>query len=160
MNIGLLRFAENETSPLLKNSTRKKKKGWKNRIGQRGECLAVQHLFNKGYYIWHRNWQIKSGEIDIIAIQKRTLAFIEVKTRLTKYASDYDPFDAVDDIKMKHLQKVAKNFLEIEAPQIKRRRIKSFRFDIIGVTLTPTFHKIWLRKNSVIHYIDAFQWEE
>ncbi|HUQ84952.1 MAG TPA: YraN family protein [Candidatus Limnocylindrales bacterium] len=56
--------------------------------GNRGEDIATQYLIEKGYKIIARNFRIRGGEIDIIAIDpstgsglNSTLVFIEVKTR-------------------------------------------------------------------------------
>lgn len=50
-------------------------------LGRRGEEAAVRLLLAKGYTILARNWRIRSGELDIVARDGRTLVFVEVKTR-------------------------------------------------------------------------------
>lgn len=52
-------------------------------IGYVGECLAAELLERKGYRVLSRNYRCTYGEIDIIAAYGRTIAFVEVKTRLT-----------------------------------------------------------------------------
>ncbi len=56
--------------------------------GNAGEDIAVRYLIDHGYKIITRNFRIRGGEIDVIAIDpstgsghNSTLAFIEVKTR-------------------------------------------------------------------------------
>jgi putative endonuclease len=49
--------------------------------GRRGEDLAVVFLLERGYRILHRNWRLKTGEIDIIAEYSGSLVFCEVKSR-------------------------------------------------------------------------------
>jgi putative endonuclease len=49
--------------------------------GAKGEDLAVSFLRKKGYKILERNYRIRGGEIDIIALDGDTLAFVEVKAR-------------------------------------------------------------------------------
>lgn len=51
------------------------------KLGDLGERLAVQHLLAKGYSIRELNFRTCEGEIDIIAENEGTLAFVEVKTR-------------------------------------------------------------------------------
>lgn len=51
------------------------------RIGRRGERIAARLLKSKGYRIIDRNVEMSRGEIDIIALDGRTLVFVEVKTR-------------------------------------------------------------------------------
>ncbi len=53
------------------------------KIGYVGECLAAELLERKGYRVLNRNYRCTYGEIDIIAASGRTIAFVEVKTRLT-----------------------------------------------------------------------------
>ena len=50
-------------------------------LGRRGEEAAVRLLLAKGYTILARNWRVRSGELDIVARDGRTLVFVEVKTR-------------------------------------------------------------------------------
>ena len=55
--------------------------GARQRLGQFGERLAVQHLLAKGYRIRDRNVRTREGEIDIIAEADGVLAFVEVRAR-------------------------------------------------------------------------------
>lgn len=82
----------------------------KNIQGKRGEDLAVSYLQKNGYQVIDRNFRIRGGEIDIIAIDKdtsgqKTLVFIEVKTRSS---NDYGtPLEAIGYFKLKSLIKTA-----------------------------------------------------
>lgn len=51
------------------------------RLGDVGEEIATQYLLAKGYTILTRNYRTRLGEIDIIAMSKKTIVFVEVKTR-------------------------------------------------------------------------------
>ncbi len=51
-------------------------------LGALGERLAAQHLERRGYRVLDRNVRTRAGEIDLIAFDGRTLAFVEVKTQL------------------------------------------------------------------------------
>jgi len=53
------------------------------RRGRFGELWAVAALLAKGYRILGRNVRTRAGEIDIIAVRGRRIAFVEVKRRLT-----------------------------------------------------------------------------
>lgn len=54
-------------------------------VGSQGEQAVVNYLIKQGYTICARNYAIRAGEIDIIARNGETLAFVEVKTRTTAY---------------------------------------------------------------------------
>ncbi len=78
-------------------------------IGKIGEDLAVKYLEQAGYKILQRNFECRQGEIDIIALYKNEIIFIEVKTRTNiKFGN---PADAVDRSKQKHLLKAVKYYL-------------------------------------------------
>ena len=49
--------------------------------GRAAETLAAQHYINQGAQILARNLRTPFGEIDLIAQQKDTVIFIEVKAR-------------------------------------------------------------------------------
>lgn len=50
-------------------------------FGEKGESIAERHLKKRGYKILEKNYRTKVGEIDIIAKEKNTIVFVEVKTR-------------------------------------------------------------------------------
>jgi putative endonuclease len=50
-------------------------------LGQQGERLAASFLAEAGLLVIERNWRCKHGEIDIVALDGRTLVICEVKTR-------------------------------------------------------------------------------
>src|SRR5512136_3041511 len=82
----------------------------KKELGKRGEEIALRFLKKKGYRIIEKNYVCKMGEMDIIAKEKDTLAFIEVKTRTS---TDFGPPQlAVNAAKQMQLSKVALYFLK------------------------------------------------
>lgn len=50
-------------------------------LGKAGEEIASIYLEGKGYRIIETNYRCRTGELDIIAMDGRTLVAIEVKTR-------------------------------------------------------------------------------
>ena len=97
-------------------------------LGKRGEEATADFLTQKGYRIIERNYKNKLGEIDIIAKDKKTLCFIEVKTR-SNLRFGY-PEEAVTERKQKKLNKVALTYLK----QYNLLHIPA-RFDIASVIL-------------------------
>ena len=82
---------------------------YKKILGRVGEKKAAKYLKRKGYKILETNFSIGIGEIDIIAQDKKTLVFIEVKTRSTDAFGR--PSDAVDKLKRAKYVKVAQAYL-------------------------------------------------
>lgn len=78
-------------------------------IGYYGEEYVCSFLIKNGYEIVKRNYQIKGGEIDIIAKKGEMLCFVEVKTR--KQNSLISGEEAVTPSKRKLLIRAAKRFL-------------------------------------------------
>ncbi len=52
-------------------------------FGIEGEKIAKKHLLEKGYEILEQNWRFKKLEVDIIALHKQQIIFVEVKARST-----------------------------------------------------------------------------
>ena len=53
----------------------------KKMLGRKGEDRAAVYLVRQGYRILERNYTTPSGEIDVIAMDRDTVVFVEVKTR-------------------------------------------------------------------------------
>lgn len=51
--------------------------------GAWAESLAAQHLENAGLKVSQRNYRVRGGEIDLIALEGAVTVFIEVKQRTT-----------------------------------------------------------------------------
>lgn len=93
-----------------------------------GEDLAASYLLNKGYKIIHRNFRSRLGEIDLIAIDKDTLVFVEVKSR---WSEEYgDPKEAVTPKKIRSIIKTSEYFklLNPETPDLMRIDVVAISF--------------------------------
>lgn len=93
-----------------------------------GEEIATKYLQKLGYKIIERNFRQGYGEIDIIAIDKDTLVFVEVKTRTSEKFGT--PLEAITYFKLKTLIKTAEFYKQIHTnlPQ-------SLRIDAISILL-------------------------
>lgn len=98
----------------------------KHAIGQTYEDLAVSYLQLQGYEILEQNFRYRRGEIDIIAKEKETYVFCEVKYRST--ARDGYPEEAVSVAKQKRISACALWYL-----QGKGLGEASCRFDVICI---------------------------
>lgn len=97
-----------------------------NRLGLAGEESAAQFLKAKGYRLLERNFAAPYGEIDMIAQDKKTLVFVEVKSRA--YTAFGGPLMAVTPAKQKKIARTAHAYL-----QAKGLKFDSIRFDVICV---------------------------
>ena len=92
-----------------------------------------------------RSYREKFGEIDLIAVDDRTIVFVEVKTRSSDTAGV--PVEAVDENKQAKISRVAIAYL-------KRHHLldcKS-RFDVVGIQLGTG------RKGTTVKHIEnAFE---
>lgn len=96
--------------------------------GNLGEEIATEFLRKKGYKIIGRNFRIRGGEIDIIAIENHTLVFIEVKTRTSnKFGT---PLEAITPWKLKSLLHTL-NFYKATHPGLP----DSMRLDAVSIIL-------------------------
>ncbi|SHJ05325.1 YraN family protein [Lutispora thermophila] len=78
-------------------------------LGEKGEKAAAEYLENKGYRIIERNYKCKLGEIDIIAADNDTIAFIEVKTRSSDNFGQ--PGEAVNYYKQRKIVQTALSYI-------------------------------------------------
>ena len=102
----------------------------KQKLGRKGEQLAVAHLKKHGYRILHRNWECPLGEIDVIARDAGTTCFIEVKTRVGD--SFGQAIEAVSTTKQAQIVRAALGFLmQHKLP------LQDCRFDVVAVQFDP-----------------------
>lgn len=98
--------------------------------GRLGEDLAHRFLRRRGYTVVARNYRPPegAGEIDLIAWDRDTLVFVEVKSRSTDEFGD--PDRSVDRYKMQRLERVARDYVRrAEVPWDRTR------FEIVNVIL-------------------------
>ena len=115
----------------------------KTQQGAYGEDLACDFLKKQGYKILERNFRIRGGEIDIIAIDKDTLVYVEVKTRSSNYFGR--PEESVTPRKLKFLERSAK-FYRINRKYLKLPNLE--RIDVITVDSSSAVPQINLIRNA------------
>lgn len=130
-------------------------------IGILGEKIGERYLKRKGYKILERNYSPRfvsgplRGEIDIIAREKDTIIFLEVKAlrfrsgqAIRKNQSDYfNPEDKVDFIKQRKVIKVAEIWLIKNKIPLETK----WQIDILAVEIDLNKRKAKIRhlKNAV-----------
>ena len=87
-------------------------------VGRIGEDLACRFLVKRGYRIMERNYLVRLGEIDIIAVKKGIYYFIEVKTvsrrnirNVSHETNGYRPEDNIHKWKLKRLERAVASYL-------------------------------------------------
>jgi putative endonuclease len=110
-------------------------------FGKESESLAVRYLKKNGYKILEQNYRNKIGEIDIIAKEKGTLVFVEVKARKTHVFGN--PKWAVTPKKQRKISMVALYYLKAT----KQTHVKA-RFDVVSLSLAKDNPQIEIIKNA------------
>jgi putative endonuclease len=114
-------------------------------LGRRGENAAARFLARRGYTIVARGQRGQIGELDLVAVDGRTVVFVEVKTRTTQEAGH--PADAVDEAKQRQLTRLALAYLQrhdlLEAQS---------RFDVVAITWPANG-----RPPLIEHFPEAFE---
>ena len=106
------------------------------------EAAAVWIEKNKGYIVLERNYSCAAGEIDIIAKDKDTTVFIEVKYR--KNTKKGYPSEAVTELKQKRIIRTAMAY-------VSENNTDDIRFDVAEIVEKDG--------RKYIRYIEnAFEW--
>ena len=90
--------------------------------GNIAEDKACTYLSTLGFQIIERNFTLRGGEIDIIAIKDEVLHFIEVKS-----CSSYDPLYNITPSKLQHIISTAQRFMQ------KKQLDLAFQIDAVSV---------------------------
>jgi len=91
-------------------------------LGDVAEDRACDYLLSLGFQIIDRNFTLRGGEIDIIAIKDEVLHFVEVKS-----GSSYDPLYNITPKKLQHVINTAQRFMQ------KKQLDLAFQIDAISV---------------------------
>jgi len=113
-------------------------------LGKRGEDAAARFLKRQGYHILVRGLDSRLGELDIVAVDGRTVVFVEVKTRSTSDAGH--PTEAIDSRKEQRMTQAALAYLKS-----KRLLAYASRFDVVAVTWPEN-----QRQPTIEHFKNAF----
>jgi putative endonuclease len=113
-------------------------------LGQRGEAAAARYLRRLGYKIVARSHRDSIGELDLVAVDGRTVVFVEVKTRRSSEGGH--PADAVDADKQRRLTRLALHFLKQHGLLESRSR-----FDVVAITWPDDN-----RRPRIEHFQNAF----
>ena len=103
---------------------------YRKNLGKTGESLACEYLKCNKIKVLDKNYKNKIGEIDIIAKDGDTVAFVEVKTR-----SSYIFGTPAEAVNYKKQQKIIKTALKWMTD---KNYEDDIRFDVIEVLINET----------------------
>jgi len=95
--------------------------------GHLGEAIAKEYLENQGYKIIVQNYRTKYCEIDLIARDKKSLVFVEVKTKIGEEFGS--PEEAITRSKIRRLTRGVFIYLTREGDA------KDYRIDAVCIVL-------------------------
>jgi len=109
----------------------------KRKFGDKGEEIAEEFLKKKKYKILEKNYLIRQGEIDIVALSpEKEIVFVEVKTR--KNTTFGSAVEGISSNKAKRLIMAAYSYLKKN-----NWEQRDFRIDVIGIQYPgPTIEHI------------------
>jgi putative endonuclease len=98
-------------------------------VGRYGEERAHRYLRARGYTVVARNWRPPQGggELDLIAWERETLVFVEVKSRVSGEWSA--PERDVDAEKLNSLRRAARDYVRRAGAEEAEKR-----FDVVAIT--------------------------
>jgi len=109
--------------------------------GQEGEDSAARHLTRHGYRILRRNFRTARGEIDLIATDRDTLVFVEVKARADHRMGT--PAAAVDERKQERIRKAAEWYCARY-----KMASRAIRFDVVAISGSGAARRIEVLKDA------------
>ncbi len=117
----------------------------RDQLGRRGEDQAARYLQGIGYRIIARRERVLRGDIDLIALDDRTVVFVEVRTRSD--TNHGHPAETVGYQKQRRIAQLANAY-------IRRNRLEDcrVRIDVVTVTLDGPDGK-----PVVEHFQNAFE---
>jgi len=116
--------------------------------GRRAEDLAAAFLEAAGFRIVARNWRRHgpdAGELDIVADDRGTCVFVEVRSRTGEEQGH--PLEAITPHKRARVIRTARLYLAAETPSA-----AGYRFDVVAVTFWNDD-----RPPDLVHIPEAFE---
>lgn len=105
-------------------------------LGREGERIVARELERRGWQIVARNARVKGirGEMDVIALEQRTLVVVEVKTgRACARSGPVSMLEMVGPEKRRKLRTLAAAWLRAHRAELPP--LQGIRIDVIGLRL-------------------------
>jgi putative endonuclease len=118
---------------------------WRRWFGSRSERAAGRYLKRQGLRILARNYSCPHGELDLIALDGRTIVFVEVRSTETDDVER--PAASVDSEKQRRLTDLALHYLA-------KHHLLDYpaRFDVLALSWPAG-----AREPHLVHYRQAFE---
>jgi len=117
--------------------------------GQSAEDICATRLRSRGWRILARNWRIRAGELDLIALDGDTLVIVEVKSHHQGLRrGPTAPVLAVGANKQRRIRLLASAWI---AGRGRHLGFRNVRFDVVGITFDRDG-----RLSAYDHLEDAF----
>lgn len=117
----------------------------KQESGKIGEQLACTALAQKGYKIIETNYRCRHGEIDVVALHKGCLVFIEVRSKASSAFGS--PEESVTSKKKNRLAATALDYLSCH-----HNLPENWRIDFVAIEFEPgkqTAKRVEIIENAV-----------
>jgi putative endonuclease len=119
----------------------------KREIGDAGEEAAARYLSRQGFKLLHRNLHLgRAGELDIVARERGTLVFVEVKSRMA--GETLGGLENITAAKQHKLWDLGALYLQRHGGDH-----QGVRFDAVEVE----FADAALKRHTIKHIRDAFR---
>ena len=112
------------------------------------ETQAAAYLSREGYSILARNYAYQGGELDIVARDKETIVFVEVKSVWNNQQGN--PATRVNALKQKKIWKTACHFLHTQKENAPKGFDTPCRFDVLTA-------RAYQKPLQFVHYKNAFE---
>jgi putative endonuclease len=116
--------------------------------GAAGEQAAAEMLTALGYEIIERNFRTRYGELDIVAADRDTLVFCEVRSRVGRDGVAW-ALQSIGPGKRMQLRKMVREWLRLSTAE--RPATRKIRFDAVAVAIAPNGRTL-----AIEHVRDAF----
>jgi putative endonuclease len=116
--------------------------------GAAGEQAAAEMLTALGYEIVERNFRTRYGELDIVAADRDTLVFCEVRSRVGRDGVAW-ALQSIGPGKRMQLRKMVREWLRLSTAE--RPATRKIRFDAVAVAIAPNGRTL-----AIEHVRDAF----
>lgn len=126
--------------------------------GRIGEQYAIDYLRKNGYIIVTANYTVRGGELDVVALKRGVLVFVEVKAKAS--TDKGEPATEITNAKTAALYRTAMQFIKHNGQDGKiraslfgiplYRRFRSIRFDLVELLVGERGIKRLIHTKNII----------